>query len=156
VSAHLVCLVPLVGDDRLDLDAQERMAVQFLDLLSADHHAIDADFYRALGNVFTTAQIVELGFACTEMMGVYLLDHEDAPYDVALVFEKLKYAEWTAWPEPAIEAIRVFVEAWVQALADRQHESRDEPWHLDELQSALAESGYDITTGRLVSQLPVD
>jgi hypothetical protein len=100
------------------------MAVQFLDLLSADHHAIDADFYRALGNVFTTAQIVELGFACTEMMGVYLLDHEDAPYDVALVFEKLKYAEWTAWPEPAIEAIRVFVEAIVQQLMEQPLHAR--------------------------------
>src|SRR5579872_4570812 len=50
----------LVGPDRADLDPQERLALRFLDLLSADHHAIDAGFYRQLGEVFTTAQIVEL------------------------------------------------------------------------------------------------
>jgi alkylhydroperoxidase family enzyme len=65
----------LVGGDRGDLDPQERLAVCFLDLLSADHHAIDADFYRQLGQVFTTAQIVELGFACAEMMGLHRFIH---------------------------------------------------------------------------------
>ena len=65
----------LVGEDRGDLDAQERMALRFLDLLSADHHAIDADFYRKLSEVFTTAQIVELGFACAEMMGLHRFIH---------------------------------------------------------------------------------
>jgi len=38
------------------------MAIRFLDLLSGNHHAIDADFYRELAEVFTTAQIFELGF----------------------------------------------------------------------------------------------
>lgn len=65
----------LIEPDRRDLDPQERMALRFLDLLSADHHAIDASFYRALGEVFTTAQIVELGFACAEMMGVHRFVH---------------------------------------------------------------------------------
>ena len=68
-------VVCLIGDDRSDLDPQERMAIRFLDLLSADHHAIDADFYRALGEVFTTAQVVELGFACAEMMGLHRFIH---------------------------------------------------------------------------------
>jgi alkylhydroperoxidase family enzyme len=71
-DADVACLV---GDDRLDLDAQERMAVRFLDLLSADHHALDADFYRALAEVFTTAQIVELGLTCAEMMGIHRFIH---------------------------------------------------------------------------------
>jgi len=65
----------LIEPDRSDLDPQERMALRFLDLLSADHHAIDADFYRSLGEVFSTAQIVELGFACAEMMGVHRFVH---------------------------------------------------------------------------------
>jgi alkylhydroperoxidase family enzyme len=65
----------LVGGDRDDLDPQERLAIRFLDLLSADHHAIDADFYRQLGEVFTTAQIVELGFSCAEMMGLHRFLH---------------------------------------------------------------------------------
>jgi alkylhydroperoxidase family enzyme len=65
----------LIGADRMDLDPQERMAVRFLDLLSADHHAIDAAFYQELAEVFTTAQIVELGFACAEMMGVHRFIH---------------------------------------------------------------------------------
>ncbi len=58
-----------------DLEPQERLAIQFIDLLSADHHAIDADFYAELGEVFSTAQIVELGFACAEMIGVHRFIH---------------------------------------------------------------------------------
>ena len=45
------------------------------DLLSADHHAIDAAFYRRLAEVFTTAQIIELGFSCAETMGVHRFIH---------------------------------------------------------------------------------
>lgn len=65
----------LIGEDRGELDPQERMALRFIDLLSADHHAMDADFYRALGEVFTISQIVELGTACAEMMGLHRFLH---------------------------------------------------------------------------------
>jgi len=58
-----------------DLTQQERMAIRFLDLLSADHHAIDADFYRQLGEVFSTAQIIELGLSCAETMGIHRFLH---------------------------------------------------------------------------------
>jgi alkylhydroperoxidase family enzyme len=57
------------GHDQLD--DQERMAVAFLDLLSADHHAIDREFYEQLAEVFTAAQIVELGFTCANAMGLH-------------------------------------------------------------------------------------
>ncbi len=65
----------LLDASHQDLTAQERMAIRFLDLLSADHHAIDADFYRELSEVFTTAQIIELGFSCAETMGVHRFIH---------------------------------------------------------------------------------
>ena len=61
------------GHDQLD--PQERMAVEFLDLLSADHHAIDDEFYRRLGEHFTAAQIIELGFACASSMGLHRFIH---------------------------------------------------------------------------------
>ena len=61
------------GHDRLD--PQERMAVEFLDLLSADHHAIDDVFYARLGEVFSSAQIVELGFTCAQAMGLHRFLH---------------------------------------------------------------------------------
>jgi hypothetical protein len=51
------------------------LAVNFLDLLSADHHAIDDEVYRELGTVFTAAQIVELGFTCANTMGVHRFIH---------------------------------------------------------------------------------
>ena len=57
------------------LTEQERLAVQFLDLLSADHHAIDDEVYRELGEVFTAAQIVELGFTCANTMGLHRFIH---------------------------------------------------------------------------------
>ena len=57
------------------LSEQERLAVQFLDLLSADHHAIDDEVYRELHRVFTAAQIIELGFACANAMGLHRFIH---------------------------------------------------------------------------------
>ncbi len=65
----------LIGPGGSDLTEQERLAVEFLDLLSADHHAIDDEFYRRLGEVFTSAQIVELGFACANSMGLHRFLH---------------------------------------------------------------------------------
>jgi alkylhydroperoxidase family enzyme len=57
------------------LTAQEQMAIEFLDLLSADHHAIDDEFYKRLGEHFTAAQIVELGFTCASAMGLHRFIH---------------------------------------------------------------------------------
>ena len=65
----------LIGPGGSDLTEQERLAVAFLDLLSADHHAIDDDFYRELGEVFTAAQIIELGFTCANAMGLHRFIH---------------------------------------------------------------------------------
>ena len=65
----------LIAPGHSDLTEQERLAVEFLDLLSADHHAIDDEFYRELGEVFTAAQIVELGFTCANAMGSPLHPH---------------------------------------------------------------------------------
>jgi alkylhydroperoxidase family enzyme len=58
-----------------DLTEQERLAIGFLDLLSADHHAIDDEVYRELSEVFTAAQIIELGFTCANTMGVHRFIH---------------------------------------------------------------------------------
>ncbi|MBW2233190.1 MAG: carboxymuconolactone decarboxylase family protein [Deltaproteobacteria bacterium] len=65
----------LLDPDHRELSDQERMALEFLDLLSADHHAMDDEFYRRLGKVFTGAQIIELGFSCAETMGVHRFIH---------------------------------------------------------------------------------
>ena len=65
----------LLAPGQGELTEQERLAVQFLDLLSADHHAIDDDTYRELGRVFTAAQIIELGFACANSMGLHRFIH---------------------------------------------------------------------------------
>jgi alkylhydroperoxidase family enzyme len=68
----VACLIAPGGGD---LNEQERLAVEFLDLLSADHHAIDDEFYRRLGEHFTAAQIIELGFACAGSMGLHRFIH---------------------------------------------------------------------------------
>lgn len=65
----------LLQPGHTELTAQERMAVEFIDLLSADHHAMDDAFYRRLGEVFSAAQIVELGFASAAAMGLHRFIH---------------------------------------------------------------------------------
>src|ERR1700723_1287290 len=57
------------------LTPQEQLAVEFLDLLSGDHHMIDDAFYRRLGEHFTAAQIIELGFTCAGVMGLHRFIH---------------------------------------------------------------------------------
>jgi alkylhydroperoxidase family enzyme len=58
-----------------ELTPQEQMAVEFIDLLSADHHAMDDEFYKRLGEQFSAAQIVELGFTCAGVMGLHRFIH---------------------------------------------------------------------------------
>src|SRR6202522_3530763 len=65
----------LIAPGGAELNEQERLAVEFLDLLSADHHAIDDEVYRRLGEHFTSAQIIELGFACAGSMGLHRFIH---------------------------------------------------------------------------------
>jgi alkylhydroperoxidase family enzyme len=65
----------LIAPGGAELNDQERLAVEFLDLLSADHHAIDDEVYRRLGEHFTAAQIIELGFACAGSMGLHRFIH---------------------------------------------------------------------------------
>jgi alkylhydroperoxidase family enzyme len=76
----VACLISPGGSE---LNEQERLAVEFLDLLSADHHAIDDEFYRRLGEHFTSAQIIELGFACAGSMGLHRFIHTLDPYGTA-------------------------------------------------------------------------
>lgn len=57
------------------LAPREQMAVEFIDLLSSDHHAMDDAFYRRLGAHFSAAQIIELGFTCASSMGLHRFLH---------------------------------------------------------------------------------
>jgi hypothetical protein len=87
------------------LTEQERLAVNFLDLLSADHHAIDDEVYRELGEVFTAAQIVELGFTCASTMGLHRFIHTLDVYGtdqpaIAYAPEQVD----TAYPDAATQA----------------------------------------------------
>jgi alkylhydroperoxidase family enzyme len=65
---------------RGDLTLREQRALEFLDLLATDHHKIDDAVYRGLAEVFTTAEIVELGSTCGHMIGTHRFIHTLDPY----------------------------------------------------------------------------
>lgn len=65
---------------RKDLTERERLALEFLDLLATDHHGIDDGVYSGLAEVFTTAEIVELGQTCGHMIGTHRFIHTLDPY----------------------------------------------------------------------------
>jgi alkylhydroperoxidase family enzyme len=65
----------LLAPDHRTLTPQEQTAIEFLDRLSADHHSIDDAFYKRLGEHFTAAQIIELGFTCAATMGLHRFIH---------------------------------------------------------------------------------
>lgn len=60
---------------RSQLSERERLALEFLELLANDHHAIGDAIYRALAEHFTTAEIVELGRTCGTMIGTHRFMH---------------------------------------------------------------------------------
>ena len=60
---------------RGDLNARERLALEFLDLLATDHHRIGRDLYQRLAQHFTTAEIVELGSTAGHMIGSHRFLH---------------------------------------------------------------------------------
>jgi hypothetical protein len=96
----------LLAPGQGDLTRQERLAVNFLDLLSADHHAIDDEVYRELGEVFTAAQIIELGFACANSMGLHRFIHTLDVYGngqpvIPYRADQVDSARPDAVPEPA-------------------------------------------------------
>lgn len=65
---------------RGDLSLREQRALEFLDLLATDHHKIGDDVYRGLAEVFTTAEIIELGQTCGHMIGSHRFIHTLDPY----------------------------------------------------------------------------
>lgn len=94
----------LIDPNATAFTAQERLAVEFLTLLSTDHHAIDDDVYRRLGEHFTAAQIIELGFTCAAAMGLHRFIHtldvySDAPPVITYSPDQID----TAKTEPALE-----------------------------------------------------
>src|ERR1700728_1249484 len=95
----------LIAPGHGDMTDQERLAIQFLDLLSADHHAIDDEVYRELSEHFTAAQIVELGFTCANTMGVHRFIHTLDVFGTSepvIHFDPSQVdAEFTAAPEQA-------------------------------------------------------
>jgi hypothetical protein len=54
---------------------RERRALEFLGLLATDHHKIGDEVYRRLAEVFTIAEIIELGQTCGQMIGSHRFIH---------------------------------------------------------------------------------
>lgn len=65
---------------RGDLSEREARALRFLELLATDHHSIGDEIYRGLKEVFTTAEIIELGQTCGHMIGSHRFIHTLDPY----------------------------------------------------------------------------
>jgi alkylhydroperoxidase family enzyme len=72
-SDDVACLLddPAAGA----LDERERLALEFLTLMSNDPFAIDDETFRRLAGVFGTAEIVELGMACARYIGGHRWTH---------------------------------------------------------------------------------
>ena len=60
---------------RGDLDEREQLALRLVDLMATDHQRIDDEVVRQLAKVFTTAEIVELGQFCGQMIGAHRSMH---------------------------------------------------------------------------------
>ena len=65
----------LVAPEPERFTPREYAALTFFDQLAGDHHAISDGTFRALSEVFTTAEIVEMAYLCSVSLGVHRLMH---------------------------------------------------------------------------------
>jgi alkylhydroperoxidase family enzyme len=65
----------LIDPDPERFTPREYRALAFFDLLADDHHAIDDGTFRWLGEVFSAAEIVELGYLCATNLGGHRFMH---------------------------------------------------------------------------------
>jgi len=70
---EVACMI--AGPDESTLDARERLALQFMELMSERPHDIDDDTFIELAEHFTTAEIVELGMMCGRFIGGHRFTH---------------------------------------------------------------------------------
>jgi len=93
------CLYNPTGNE--NFSNREKLALEFLERLATDHHSIDEQFYRHLAEIFTTAEIVELGLTAARMVGTHRFMHTlDAIGDSAPVIyydESQVGVTWSEW-----------------------------------------------------------
>jgi hypothetical protein len=61
----------VIADRPEPFDERERRALRFMTLMHTDHHSIDDRAYAELAEVFTTAEVVELGQLCVRWVGLH-------------------------------------------------------------------------------------
>jgi alkylhydroperoxidase family enzyme len=71
-EADVACLL---DPDPERFTPREVAALRFFDLLAFDHTSIGPDTYRQLAEVFTTAEIVEMGYLCANAVGTHRFLH---------------------------------------------------------------------------------
>jgi alkylhydroperoxidase family enzyme len=72
-DADVACMLTDLDDPTYS--ERERRALRFVRLMCVDHHAIDDAMLRSLGEVFTTAEIVELGLLTARFIGSHRWMH---------------------------------------------------------------------------------
>jgi len=65
----------LVDPDPAVFAPRELAALRFFDQLCYDHHGIDEGTFRGLLEVFSPAEVVELGFLCGNFLGGHRFMH---------------------------------------------------------------------------------
>ncbi|MEE2059213.1 carboxymuconolactone decarboxylase family protein [Rhodococcus artemisiae] len=67
--------------DSAGYSEREKRALQFVDAFNLDHHSIGDKVLLELAEVFTTAEIVELGQMCAALIGTHRWTHILDVYD---------------------------------------------------------------------------
>ena len=76
----------MVDPDAANYSPRERLALRFLTMMATDHHLITPAVYHDLSSAFTTAEIVELGWTCSQNIAGHRFMHSlDALGDAAPV-----------------------------------------------------------------------
>lgn len=68
----VACLVDVAADR---FSARERAALRLFDDLATDHHRIDGEYLLRLHEIFSVAEIVELGYLCGMFLGGHRFLH---------------------------------------------------------------------------------
>jgi alkylhydroperoxidase family enzyme len=68
-------LIRCMSDPASFDDPRDALAMEFIEKMHLDHLSIDRAFYARLGEVFSVAEILELGTLCARLVGAHRFVH---------------------------------------------------------------------------------
>ena len=76
------------------------------------------------------------------MLELYRADYKGSPYGVFILFEKLNYGAWESWSISEVEAVRIYLNLWLEELRTKRAIGDADVWQVEEIISEFRKYGF--------------